>query len=85
MSTEANAKVYDVNQRTMQALNKLAIMHAAFEQAVANLEVEISEEDLLFVYTEHLTGRTFFSVLSVFVVMIFFTCTYVRVAQANKG
>ena len=40
-------------------------------------------------YTEHLTARTFFSVLSVFVVFCtcwsvvttFFTCTYVRVAQ----
>ena len=32
----------------MQALNNLAIVHATFEQAGANLEVEISEGDLLF-------------------------------------
>ena len=36
--------------------------------------------DSLQVYTEHLTARTFFSVLSVFVVFCTFTCTYVRVA-----
>ena len=32
----------------MQALNNLAIEYATFEQASANLEVEISEGDLLF-------------------------------------
>ena len=40
--------MYDLNQRTMQALNNLTIVHATFEQAGANLEVEISEGDLLF-------------------------------------
>ena len=39
--------MYDLNQRTMQALNNLAIVYATFEQAGANLEVAISEEDLL--------------------------------------
>ena len=34
--SEANTKVYDLNQRTMQALN-------TFEQASANLKVEFSE------------------------------------------
>ena len=36
---------------------------------------------LLRVYFEHLTARTIFSVLSVFVVFCTFTCTHVRVAQ----
>ena len=40
--------VYDLNQRTMEALNNPALVYATFEQAGANLEVEISEEDLLF-------------------------------------
>ena len=47
-NTEANAKVYDFNQRTMQALNHLAFVHATFEHVGANWEVEISEGDLLF-------------------------------------
>ena len=41
--------MYDFNQRTVQALNNFAIVYATFEQVGANLEVEISEEDLLFV------------------------------------
>ena len=40
--------MYDLNQRTTQALNNLAIENATFEQAGANLEVETSEEGLLF-------------------------------------
>ena len=47
-STEANTKVYDLNQRTMQAHNNLALIFASFEPSGANLEVEISEEDLPF-------------------------------------
>ena len=47
-NTEANTKVYDFNQRMMQALNNLALIGATFEQAVANLEVEISMGNLLF-------------------------------------
>ena len=39
--------MYGLNQRTMQALNDLALAFATFEQAGANLEVEFSEEDLL--------------------------------------
>ena len=42
---KANTKVYDLNQRTMQALNNPAIVYATFEQAGANL---LSEGDLLF-------------------------------------
>ena len=42
-NTEANTKVNGLNQQTMQALNNLAIVYAAFEQSGANLEVESSE------------------------------------------
>ena len=38
----------DVNQRTMQALNDLAIVYAPHEQDGANLEFEITEGHLLF-------------------------------------
>ena len=30
-NTEANMKVYDLNQKTMQALSNLALVHARFE------------------------------------------------------
>ena len=46
-NNEANAKVHDLNQKTMQALNTVAVVYAAFEQAGANLEVENSEADML--------------------------------------
>ena len=42
--SEANTKVYDLNQRTTQALYNLALVYATFEQAGANLELEFSEE-----------------------------------------
>ena len=45
--TEAKVKVYDLTQRTMQSLENLALVYATFEQAVTNMEVEFSEEDLL--------------------------------------
>ena len=38
----------DLNQKTMQALNNLALVHATFEQTGANMEVGFSEGDLLF-------------------------------------
>ena len=47
-NSEANTKVYGLNQRTMQALNNLALVYATFQQAGANLEVGFSEGDLLF-------------------------------------
>ena len=39
-STEADAKVHDLNQRTMQALKNPALENAAFGQAGTNMEVE---------------------------------------------
>ena len=41
-------KVYDLNQKTMQALDPLAAVYATFEDAWANVENEISEGDMLF-------------------------------------
>ena len=46
--TEANTKLYDLNQRTMQGLNNIAIVYATFEQVGANLEVETAEGEMLF-------------------------------------
>ena len=42
-NTEANRKVYDLNQKTMQALSNLALVYARFEEAGVDLEVETSE------------------------------------------
>ena len=39
--------MYDLNQRTMLALHRLACVHATFEEAWANLEHENSEGDIL--------------------------------------
>ena len=47
-STEANTKVYDLNQKTMQALGSLAGVYATFEEAWANLENDNSEGDPLY-------------------------------------
>ena len=46
LSQEGNTKVYDLNQKTMQALGILALVYARFE-ARADLEVGTSEGDLL--------------------------------------
>ena len=37
-NTEANTKVYDVNQMTMQALDRLAGVYATFEDTWANVK-----------------------------------------------
>ena len=43
-NTEANAKVYDLNQKTMKAVDTLAFLHSTFERAGKNLgEVDDSE------------------------------------------
>ena len=47
-NTQANTKVYDFNQKTMQALSGLALVYARFEEAGADVEVETSEGDLLY-------------------------------------
>ena len=47
-NTETNAKVYDLNQKTMQALDALAAVYAVFEKAGENLNVENSTGDVLF-------------------------------------
>ena len=39
--------MYDLKQKTMQALNTLAVVCATFEKASADLEVENSEGDML--------------------------------------
>ena len=39
--TEANAKVYDPNEKTMQALESLAVVYAAFEEAGEPLNKEL--------------------------------------------
>ena len=44
---EANTKVYDLNQKALQALSNLALVYASFEEAGADLEVEASEGDQL--------------------------------------
>ena len=46
-NSEANTKVYDLNQKTMQALDRLAGVHATFEEAWANPENENSAGDVL--------------------------------------
>ena len=33
LNSEANTKVYDLNQKTMQALGNLAVVYATFEEA----------------------------------------------------
>ena len=48
-NTGANAKVYDLNQKTMQALGSLAFAHSAFEKAGEDLKEgasydQVSEE-----------------------------------------
>ena len=47
-NSEANTKVYDINQKTMQAFGTLAVVYATFEEARANLEIENSEGDPLY-------------------------------------
>ena len=47
-NAEANIKVQDLNQKTMQALERLACVYAAFEEAWANLENEKSVGDILY-------------------------------------
>ena len=47
-NTEANAKVYDLNQKTMQALESLAAVHAVFEKSGKDLNVGSSECDTVF-------------------------------------
>ena len=48
-NTEANTKVYDLNQKTMLALDRLACVYATVEEAWANLENEKnSEGDILY-------------------------------------
>ena len=44
-NTEANTKVFDLNQKTIQALDRLAGVYATFEDAWANLGSENSEVD----------------------------------------
>ena len=46
-NAEGNVEVCDLKQKTMQALNTLAVVYATFENASANLEVENSERDML--------------------------------------
>ena len=45
-NTEANTKVYDLNQKTMHALSNVAFVYARFVGAGADLEVDTSEGDL---------------------------------------
>ena len=47
MNTEANAKVVDLNQRTMNALETLAFLYSTFEKARKDLnkEVELFHKD----------------------------------------
>ena len=40
--------MYDLNQKTMQALGRLAEVYATFEDTWANVETETAESDLLF-------------------------------------
>ena len=40
--------VYDLNQKTMQTLESPAVVHAVFEKAGGNLDVENSECDVVF-------------------------------------
>ena len=46
--TEANTKVWDLNQKTMQALDRLANLYATFRDKSANVESETAEGDILF-------------------------------------
>ena len=46
-NTEASTKVFDPNQKTRQALDRLAGVYATFEDAWANVENENSEGDIL--------------------------------------
>ena len=46
-NAEANTKVCELNQKTMQALSNLALVYARFEEAEADLEVDTSEGDPL--------------------------------------
>ena len=47
-NTEATTKVYDLNQKIMQALDCQAEVYTSFEDTWANVENEISEDDILF-------------------------------------
>ena len=47
-NTEANAKVYDLNQKTMQALDALAKEYEIFKETVKKVTHETEEVDLLF-------------------------------------
>ena len=46
-NTEANTKVYDLNQKTMQALDRLADVYETFEDTWAFVEKETAEDDSL--------------------------------------
>ena len=48
MNTEAITKVYDFNQKTMEALDRLADVYATFEDTWANVEHKTAEGDMLF-------------------------------------
>ena len=47
-NTEANTKVYDLNEKTMQALGRLVGVYATFEDTWSNVEQEIYEGHILF-------------------------------------
>ena len=46
-NTEASTKVFDLDQKTRQAIDRLAGVYATFEDAWANVENENSEGDIL--------------------------------------
>ena len=46
-NSEANSKVFDLNQKTMQTLERSANVYDTFEEAWANLENEKSKCDIL--------------------------------------
>ena len=48
-NTEANAKVHDLNQKTMKALDTLAFLYSTFEKVGQNLGEadDLSDKDIL--------------------------------------
>ena len=47
-STEANTKTYDLNQKTMQALDTLAEEYEIFDETMKKVPLETEEGDMLF-------------------------------------
>ena len=47
-NTEANTKVYDLNQKTMQAVDVLAEDYEIFEETMKKVTYETDEGDMLF-------------------------------------